>query len=79
MIYHQLRHDMDERDKDNIKLQARIVALQKDAELLRRKLNVSEENASYGKDVEQIREKFKREMSHAKKTQWVSWSCNKIS
>jgi hypothetical protein len=71
-----LRHDMEERDNDNIKLQARIIALQKEAEILRKKLNSAEENACYGKDVEQLKQRHKEELTQAKRTQWCG-NCEK--
>ncbi|KAI1279579.1 Zinc finger MYND domain-containing protein 11 [Halotydeus destructor] len=68
-----LRRTIEERDNDNIRLQARIIALQKEVELLRKKMSSTEEGAQYQKDVEQLKVLHKMEIEEAKRKQWC---CN---
>jgi hypothetical protein len=66
-----LRKDMQDRDDDNIRLHSKIIALQKEVEILRIKLLQTEEAVTQGKEVQELKAKHQQELLAAKKTQWV--------
>ena len=66
-----LRKDMQDRDDDNIRLHSKIIALQKEVEVLRMKLLKTEEDVVQRREIEELKAKHQREVSLVKRTQWV--------
>ena len=67
-----LRKDMQERDDDNIRLHSKIIALQREVDILQVKLLKTEEAVSQRKELEELKAKYQQEISITKKSQWVS-------
>jgi len=71
-----LRKDIEERDNENIRLHGRIVALQKEMDMLKKKLEQVLQPPTAQPfapiEVEELKERHKAEISRIKKTQWCS-------
>ena len=67
---------MEQTEAENVRLQGRIVTLQRELDYLKNRLDHVTESTASRQELEELKMKHQYELSVAKRTQWVSISCS---